>query len=162
MDNIDNTNDYGTMQHESPGLATHDKGAGVRTYRPSRPSNLGAGSHLNFKESSPEEIQKFVSDRVAKAVAAAAGAVEGFATQMRESKVAENTKDAIEKVGETATTIVGTTRQQFQNTKGAIQGGHEGSGYGDDTASSSGSEISPGSRKGKNNLGVTETGGVGF
>lgn len=156
MDNIDNMNQYGTTQQESNDTLAHDKGAGVRTYRPNRPSS--GGGHKGYKDASPEEIQKLVSERVAKAVAAAAGAVEGFATQMRESKLVDNTRDAIEQVGQTASTIAGTTREQFQNTRKAISGGSGGFGKSGSLGGQEGTEA----EGGQATLEDSNSSGVGF
>ncbi|MEA3201469.1 MAG: hypothetical protein QOE90_2897 [Thermoplasmata archaeon] len=71
----------------------------------------------SFKDASPEEVKTKVKESVQKGVAAVAGALKGFTDEARKHNLAEATKEAIQKAGETTRQVVGTTAKEFQQTK---------------------------------------------
>lgn len=71
----------------------------------------------SFRESSPDEVRERVKEAVQKGVAAVAGALKGFSEEAKKHNLAESTKEAIHKAGETTRQVAGTTAKEFQRTK---------------------------------------------
>jgi type II secretory pathway pseudopilin PulG len=86
-------------------------------------ANRGAG-----EKRSPEEVKENVKQTVAKGVAAVAGALKGFTEEAEKNKLAQSTKHAIQKAGETTRQVAGTATQEFQKTKEHVKGQAGGTG----------------------------------
>lgn len=108
MDNYRSTTDSKTTTTGlDSGLDSHPE----KSYRGTRPSRTGsdvAGQDIKMK--------------VENAIATVAGVVDGFVEQMRETELAEHTKEAIEITGEAAHKIVTTSKREFKRTVEAIRG----------------------------------------
>lgn len=86
----------------------------------------------SYRDSSPEEVKQAVKEQVSKGVAAAAGAIEGFAEEVENDHLPETAEKAIELAGETTRRIAKTSVEQARRTKDAIDESlHEESSQGD-------------------------------
>jgi hypothetical protein len=74
----------------------------------------------------PEQTRKAVSDRVRNGVALVSGAVEGFATELRESDLAGNTEQAVTLAGQTARRLAETGAYEVAKTRQRIQSASQG------------------------------------
>ena len=86
--------------------------------RPSRSQGMG----------SSDDAKQRVHDLVANAIGTIAGAVEGFVDTMKETELADRTKEAIELAGETVTNVTRTSIEQAKRIRDAA--GFEGGGHG--------------------------------
>jgi hypothetical protein len=75
------------------------------------------GSQKGFKDASPDDVKHKVKESVQKGVAAVAGALKGFSEEAKKHNLADATKEAISKAGETTRQVVGTTAQELKRTK---------------------------------------------
>lgn len=78
------------------------------------------GEQRPLKEQSPDEARRTVKEKVSRGVATVAGALEGFARQMRENDVPERAKEAVQKVGETTRKVSEATRRETREVKQAV------------------------------------------
>lgn len=113
-------------------------------------SNMNAGK--SYKDSSPQEVKEKVKETVAKGVAAVAGALKGFSEEAKSNDLANSTKEAIQKAGETTREIAGTAKSEFQSTKEQLKGGSS-AGMGSGSSGSSGSTYS-GQSSSQSNMGM--------
>lgn len=104
-----------------------------------------------FKEATPEEVKSKVKETVQKGVAAVAGALKGFSEEARKHDLANSTKEAISKAGETTRQVVGTTAQEVQKTKEHVKSSVKG-GTASGVGSMGGSSTMGGSSMGSSNV----------
>lgn len=78
-------------------------------------------SYTSFKDASPEDVKNKVKETVQKSVAAVAGALKGFSEEAKKHNLADATKQAIQRAGETTRQVVGTTAKEFQQTKDHVK-----------------------------------------
>jgi hypothetical protein len=70
---------------------------------------------------SPEQTRQRMSDRVRRGVAVVSGAVEGFATELRESDLPGNTEQAVTLAGQTARRLAETGAYEVAKTRRRVQ-----------------------------------------
>lgn len=139
--------------------------------------NQGTSSMNNksFRDKSPEEVKDTVKDKVAKGVAAVAGALKGFTEEAQKNDLANSTKEAIQKAGDTTRTLASTAKEEYRSTKetikpsgGSLSSGSSSSGstssslsdYGSSSSSGSGSSMGASSSTGSTGTGSTSTYGT--
>jgi hypothetical protein len=109
--------------------------------------NEGSSSHgkTSFKDAKPDEIKERVKETVQKGVAAVAGALKGFSEEAKKDELAQSTKQAIQKAGETTREVAGTVKSEVRETKSTLKGGQSSMGSGTSMGSSSYGSASYGS-----------------
>src|SRR5687768_2344100 len=79
------------------------------------------GGKTSFKDAKPDEIKERVKETVQKGVAAVAGALKGFSEEAKKDHLAESTKQAIQKAGETTREVAGTVKSEVKETKSTLK-----------------------------------------
>ena len=119
----------------------------------------GSSSKKPMADQSPDELKETIKEKVARGVAAVAGALKGFSEEAKKQDLAGSTKEAIQKAGETTRDVASTTKQEFQQTKETFKGGSQSSSGGSQLGSSSynkdSSSTSMGSTTGASDADVT-------
>lgn len=108
--------DYSNVQ----GSKTDETTIRKTTIAESEEVTHSAGSK-SFKESTPDEVKDRVKETVAKGVAAVAGALKGFADEVEKNRLAESTRNAIEKAGGTAREVISSTTEQVRGLRQPIK-----------------------------------------
>lgn len=94
---------------------TRDRHSAEPVRRSSRPATQDTAS-------SADEIRETVKEAVGKGVSAVAGAVEGLDETLTETQLADTAESAVRQVGEMATNVVRTAKEETQNLKEALRG----------------------------------------
>ena len=111
-------NDYSNQDENKSEIESTTTTTSETTYQAgSSGSSSGGATDKKFREASPEEVKHKVKETVQKGVAAVAGALKGFSEEAKKHNLADSTKEAINKAGETTRQVVGTTAKEFQKTK---------------------------------------------
>lgn len=80
----------------------------------------GRTSRKPMADLSPDEVKESVKEKVAKGLAAVAGALEGFSEQVRKNDLPDTAKNALHEAGETTRKVAKTAKDELSEMKGSI------------------------------------------
>lgn len=109
------TNDPYKNLNETHKTSSGSSGSGSLSGGSSSGSS-SSSSGRSFKDMSPEEVRDMMRQKVAKGVAAVAGALQGFNDESKKDNLPEETRKAIQTAGETTRTAASTSKDEFHKT----------------------------------------------
>lgn len=74
------------------------------------------------KKTEADDVKQNVKEKVAKGVAAVAGALKGFSEEANKTDLAGSTKQAIQKAGETTRELASAAKSEFRETRDSFKG----------------------------------------